>query len=111
MEKLVDELLSRDFPIKQVFEAYEVKMLAAQAANRFDEAISVALEVRRQLGFKSIPTKVSKLTVIREFHKTKKAVQGRSAEELAALPKLTDQRVAMGQRMLELLCTSTYQGE
>ena len=74
MEILVDELLSKDLPIEQVFEAYEVFLLEAQAGNRFDEAISVALEVRRQLGFKSIPTRVSKLTLLREFRKTNKAV-------------------------------------
>lgn len=110
MQSLVEELLSKDLSIQQVFEVYEVKILAAQAANDFDVAISVALEVRQKLGFKAIPTKPSMLTVLREFRKTNKAVAGRSAEELAALPTLTDERVMIGQRMLELLCTSTYQG-
>ena len=100
---LLAELLSRNLPIKQVYEAYEVKILAAQGANRFDEAISVALEVRRQLGFKKIPTKPSIITVLREFRKTSKAVGKRTAEELAAMPVLTDERVAIGQVMLELV--------
>ena len=136
MDTLIEELLSKDLPIEQVFEAYEVKILAAQAANRFDVAISVALDVRKQLGCKSIPTKPGMITIIREFKKTSNAVGKRSAEDLAALPTLTDEKVAIGQRMLELvsdecifscclyysspnrlyfihvlqLCTSTYQG-
>lgn len=103
MDMLVEELLSKDLPIERVFQAYEVKILAAQAANKFDEAIQVALEVRRQLGFKSIPKKPMKVTILREFIKTNKAVKGRSAEELAALPILTNEKVAMGMQMLELV--------
>lgn len=33
----------------------------------------------------------------------------RTSEELASLPEVTDERVIMGQRMLELLLTSCYQ--
>mmetsp|Transcript_39577 Transcript_39577/g.95158 ORF Transcript_39577/g.95158 Transcript_39577/m.95158 type:complete len:1108 (-) Transcript_39577:206-3529(-) len=109
MQSLIDELLCKDLPIQQVFGAYEVKILAAQAANDFDTAINVGLEVRRRLGFKAIPTKPSLLAILWEFRKTNKAFAGRSAEELASLPKLTDEKVIMGQRMLELLGTSSFQ--
>ena len=68
MEILVEEILSKGLPMKDMFEAYELTILAAQAANRFDEAISVALDVRKQLGFKSIPTKVRFLTQFFFFH-------------------------------------------
>lgn len=109
VDELVDELLSHDLRMWDRFKAIEVKILTAQAANRFDEAITLALDLRRDLGFKSIPTKVSKVTILREYVKTNRAIKGRSAEELASLPTLTDERVIIGQRMLGLLLTSAYQ--
>ena len=95
-DMLLDELLSKsNIPMKVQFKAYEIKILSAQAANRFDEAISLGLDFRSQLGFRRIPTKVSIVRVIAEYIQTNRAVKGMSAEELASLPTMTDERVIM----------------
>lgn len=71
---------------------------------------TIGLDVRRQLGFPIIHHKpVSTLKVLRRFIKTNRAMGQRTSEELASLPEVTDERVIMGQRMLELLLTSCYQ--
>lgn len=41
--------------------------------------------------------------------KTNWLLGNRSAEELANLPELTDERIVMGQRILELMEISCYQ--
>ena len=104
MEVLIEEVLSKDIPIKDKFEAFEVKILAAQGANRFDEAISTSLEVRKKLGLRAPANKpASKFTVLKEYIKTNRIVNGRTAKEIAELPDLKDERVIMGQRMLEMV--------
>ena len=103
METLVEEVLQRDLPIEDKFGAYELKILAAHGDNKFDEAIAISLDVRRQLRFKRIRTKNSSVTVLREYLKTNRATKGWSTAELAELPDLTDKRIIMGQRILQLV--------
>jgi hypothetical protein len=69
---------------------------------------ALCLEVRRQLrlpAFKNKPT--SALIVLKEFIKTKRALKGMTAEDVANLPSLKDERVMKGQRLLELMSTSS----
>ncbi|KAL9182984.1 hypothetical protein ACHAXT_004263 [Thalassiosira profunda] len=103
-ESLANELLQqRGIPTWDRFKATEVLILAFLAANRFDEAIALGLDLRKELGFKAIPTKPTTFTVLTEFFKTNRAIKGLSAEELASLPTCTDERAIIGQRILELL--------
>ncbi|KAL9182970.1 hypothetical protein ACHAXT_004249 [Thalassiosira profunda] len=109
-ESLVNELLQqRGIPTWDRFKATEVLILAFCASNRFDEAIALGLDLRKELGFKAIPTKPTTFTVLKEFFKTNRAIKGLSAEELASLPTCTDERAIIGQRMLELLTPPVYQ--
>jgi len=108
MNKLLAEVLSQDISIQDKFVAYEVNCLAIYAAGDFMGAIDTAIDVRRQLGLSTFKNKpVNTLIIIKEFIKTKRTVGSRTAEEIANLPDLTDERVVMGQRMLELLFTSS----
>ena len=84
-------------------------ILACASANRFDEAIALGLNLRKEVGFKAIPTKPTLFTVLKEYFKTNRAIGGRSAEELASLPTLTDERSTIGQRLVELLIPCVYQ--
>jgi predicted ATPase len=112
MNVLINEVLSKDVPIKDSFKVYEVKILAMKAKHQFLDAITTAMDVRRQLGLSAPPNKpTSTLTVVKEYIKTNRAVKGRTAEELVALPELKDERIIMGQRMLELLMSACYQGQ
>lgn len=110
MNSLIAQVIAQDIPVSEKFSVYEVKLQAAYAACNFDEAIKTGFDFRRQLGLptpKNIP--VHMLVIIKEFIKTKNAVGNRTAEDIARLPELTDDRIIMGQRMLELISTSCYQ--
>jgi len=107
---LVEDVLRRDVPIREKFRAYEVKILLLQASQRFDEAITTALDIRRQLGLKSPANKAtSTATTLKEYIKTRRALKKLTSNDIVALPDLEDERIVMGQRLLELLVPSTYQ--
>ena len=112
MGSLIDEVLSKDIPITDKFKVYEVKILSLNTSGRFRESIDTALEFRRQLGLPAPKNKpASIVTVLAAFIKTNRALGARTAEDIASLPPLEDERIVMGQRMLELLFTSTYQAQ
>jgi len=107
---LVEDVLKRDAPVKEKFRAYEVKILSLQASQRFNESINTALDVRRQLGLRSPSNKsASTLNTLKEYIKTRRVLKNRTADELVALPDLTDESIIMGQRLLELIIPATYQ--
>ena len=109
-QRMVDEVLSKDISIKEKFRVYEVKMLAEQGSGRHHASITLGIEVRRQLGLSTPPNKpVSKFTILAGYLKTSYALYGRTVEELAGLPELNDETIKMGQRILELMCTSCFQ--
>ena len=109
-QQLVDEVLSKDISIQEKFRVYEVKMLVEQGSGRHHESINLGIEVRRQLGLPTPPNKpVSKFSILAGYLKTSFALYGRTVEELAGLPELNDETIIMGQRILELMCTSCFQ--
>ncbi|KAL7537929.1 hypothetical protein ACHAXR_012069 [Thalassiosira sp. AJA248-18] len=106
---LIDEVLSKDIAIEDKYKAYEIKMLAAQAESNFLESVDIGIEVRKQLGLRTPANKpASMLVILKEFFKTSRLLGKRTPEELASLPKLEDEKIIMGQRMLELLNTASY---
>lgn len=110
MHELIAEVISQDIPIEDKFNVYEVRIQAAHAAKEFNQAIDIALDFRQQLGLPTVKNKpANKLIIIKEFIKTSHALGNKTAEDIASLPDLIDDRIVMGQRMLELLCTSTCQ--
>jgi len=76
----------------------------------FNVAIDTAFDYRHQLG---LPTPKNKpagmILIIKEFIKTNRALGNKTAEDIANLPDLTDERIVMGQRMLELSTFSSFQ--
>ena len=111
MHELITEVITRqDISIEDKFNVIEVRIQAAHVAKEFNQGIDIALDFREQLGLPTIKNEpASKLVIIKEFIKTSRALGNKTAEDIASLPNLTDDRVIMGQRMLELLCTSTSQ--
>lgn len=111
MNMFLEEVIDRQhLSVKDKLKVFEIKILAANATGNFNEAINTGIEVRRQLGLRTPPNKpTSLLTVIKEFTKTTRTVGPRSAEDIASLPELTDNRIIMGQKALELLLVSSYQ--
>ncbi|KAL7523083.1 hypothetical protein ACHAXR_000018, partial [Thalassiosira sp. AJA248-18] len=109
MKLLIDDVLSQDISIEDKFKAYEIKILASYAASQPGDSIDTAIEVRKQLGLRTPANKpASTLTVLKEYLKTERLMGNRTPEELASLPKLSKERVMMGQKMGELILTSSY---
>jgi len=110
MNNLIEEVLYQDIPVADKFKVSVVKVIAAYGAGKFNEAMNVAFDFRRQLGLPTIKNKPAHtFTIIREFVKTNHAIGKRTAEEIASMPPVTDDRIIMGQRMLELCAGSCYQ--
>jgi len=110
MHELINEVLNRqDISVLDKFAVYEVKILTSNAAGMYGEAINTAFSFRKQLGLPTIKKKpVGKLMIMKEFIKTKRALGNMTAEDIASLPELTDDRIIKGQRMLEIAGTSAY---
>lgn len=113
--EFIDEVLHHGHTIQEKFRVYEVKMLAVMAKGNYQESLSLGLEVRKQLGL-STPSYnrttnnkvISTMIILKRYTETSRKLGNRTAEELASLPELKDERIIMGQRMLELLLTSCY---
>ena len=79
-------------------------------AGNYHESIALGIDVRKQLGLKTPKDKkASALSILKGYMKTSWLLGNRSAEELANLPELTNERIIMGQRILELMEISCYQ--
>ena len=113
MNELVDEVLGRDISVQEKFRVYEVKMLVDQGYGNHAKAIELGFDVRRKLGMSTlvkIPCKRARmLAILVGYAKICRALRNRTAEELANLPALTDEKIIMGQRMLELIEISCFQ--
>ena len=114
--ELIDDVLHNGNTIQEKFRVYEVKMLTVMATGNYQESLSLGLDVRKQLGL-STPSYnrvtnnkvISTMMILKRYGDTTRRLGNRTAEELANLPELQDERIIMGQRMLELLLTSCYQ--
>ena len=140
MNALLNEVLNRpDLTVAEKFRAYEIKIIARRAADQFGESLTLGLDVLKQLGFpvlvdkprskvsifiEYVKTERAQLglpvlkdkprsiaSIVFEYIKTKRALGKRTAEELAGLPRLADERIGMGLRISELLLTSCYQAQ
>ena len=111
MNELLDEVLGKEkLSVKDKFRAYEVKILAEQGLGNYHDSIALGIDVRKQLGLQTPKNKkTSVLTILMGYMKTMHGLGSRTVEELANLPELTDERIIMGQRILELMEISCYQ--
>ena len=79
-------------------------------AGNYHESIALGIDIRKQLGLKTPKDKkTSVLTILKGYMKTNWLLGNKSAEELSNLPELTNERIIMGQRILELMEISCYQ--
>lgn len=109
MKQLIDDVLRQDIPVVDKFEVYVVKIKAACGVMENHVAIDTAFEFRRQLGLPTFKNKpVNSFIIIKEFIETKRALGSMKAEDIASLPELTDSRIMMGQRMLELASAAFF---
>jgi predicted ATPase len=107
---LIAEVIRRDdITIEEKYAVYDIKVKVHYAASEFDDSMNTAFDFRKQIGLPTLKNKqISPLIVLKEFLKTNRAMGKRSAEDIASLPELTEERVEMGQRMLELAANTSF---
>ena len=112
MNKLIEEVLSKDIATTEKYRVTEIKAKSLHALGKPDESIAVALDFRRQLGLPTPKRKpASTFSILKNFIKVKRMLKNKSAEDIANLPELDDERQAMGQRLNELLVVDLFQCE
>jgi len=106
---LIDEVLDQRIPVRDQFRAYEVKVNSALARGDLHKSLDTALGFCRKLGLPVPKNKpVSKFTILKEYYKTIHALGNRTADEIACLPELSDERIIMGQKIMSLSAVSCY---
>eukprot|EP00984_Skeletonema_dohrnii_P004020 scaffold1378_cov149-Skeletonema_dohrnii-CCMP3373.AAC.5 len=112
MNELIDEVLSKDIDTKEMYRVSEIKVKSLHNIAKFNESIDAALRFNRQLGLPAPRKKpASTFTIIREYIRVKRLLKNKTAEDIANLPRLDDERYEMGQRMNEHLSACVYQVE
>eukprot|EP00985_Skeletonema_marinoi_P028034 scaffold23818_cov167-Skeletonema_marinoi.AAC.8 len=110
MNELIDEVLSKDIDTVEKYRVSEIKVKSLHAVGKVNESIDAALNFRRQLGLPTPQKKpASKFTIAREYMRVKRLLKKKTAEDIANLPELDDERQEMGQRMNELLIVCAFQ--
>eukprot|EP00985_Skeletonema_marinoi_P004474 scaffold1955_cov122-Skeletonema_marinoi.AAC.2 len=112
MNELIDEVLSKDIDTKKKYRVSDIKVNSLHNFGRYNESINAALDFNCQLGLPALQKKpASKFTIIREYIRVKRLLKNKTAEDIANLPRLDDERYEMGQRMNEHLATCIYHVE
>ncbi len=112
MNAIIDEVLRKDIDTKEKFRVTDIKVRSLLSAEKANEAIDVALDFRRQLGLPTLQKKpASKFTIIREYIRVKRLLKNKTAEDIANLPALDDERYEMGQRMNRYLGIAIFHVE
>jgi len=102
--------LSKDIDTKEKYRVSDIKVKSLFTVGEVGESINAAIEFIRQLGLPT-PKKTSNLTIMREYIRVKRLLKNKTAEDIANLPELDDERLEMGQRMNTHLSTCVYQVE
>ena len=111
-DELIDEVLSKDIDTKEKYRVSDIKVRSLFSAGKLNESIDAALEFRRQLGLPALQKRsASKFTIIREYLRVKRLLKNKTAEDIANLPALDDERYEMGQRMYFYIIPPIYNVE
>ena len=110
MDELINEVLGRkDIDIQDKATTYEVKIISSIVKYDYNMAINTAMHVRRELGLQAPANKsYSKLVVAKELLRTNRLLKRYTAQDMAALPKLSDERIILGQRLFDLIYTAVF---
>jgi len=112
MDELIDEVLSRDIDTKEKYRVSDIKVNSLLIRGKVNESIDAALDFRRQLGLSTVKKKpASKFAIMKECIRVVWLLKNKTAEDIANLPELDDERLEMGQRMNTHLSTCVYQVE
>lgn len=107
LELLSETVIKHARTILDTIPVYESKIFALQARNQLHDAIDVGIWVLGRLGFR-VPLKPNLLHIGFEFMRTKRALFGKSTQDLLDIPKMVDPHQIGTFRMLASIGTSTY---
>jgi predicted ATPase len=98
-DRRVSTVLHQARTLDDKLRAYYVKLDSLGVRRRMEEAISLGLEILRQIG-ESISQHPSTFSTIVELAKTKRVLKGRKGHELLTLHEMTDDRKVVAMRLL-----------
>jgi predicted ATPase/signal transduction histidine kinase/tRNA A-37 threonylcarbamoyl transferase component Bud32/ActR/RegA family two-component response regulator len=107
MEKLLDTALEKARTAVDTAKAYEIRIQALIAQYKMLEAIDTALAALRMLGV-NLPSKPSKARILAEFMRLKWKLWGKSIEDLAELPTMTDPTATAAMRIINSAAKAVY---
>jgi len=86
---------------------FEARILAHTARNEYPKAIAAGLEICRRLGM-SLPASPTRLDVVRHIGRVMWHLRGRTDDELATLPRMTDERATRLIRIMTSMNSGAY---
>jgi predicted ATPase/signal transduction histidine kinase len=87
---------------------YRIQILASIAQNYQQEALVIGIEVLKKLGVQ-MPNKATNLHILAALSQTKLTLFGKSIEDLAALPRMTDPNKLAAIEILSILAPAASQ--
>jgi len=110
MDELINQVLGRkDIDIQDKANTYEAKIISSIVKYDYNMAINTAMHLRKELGLYAPSNRpYSKLVVAKELLKTSRIMKRYTAEDIAALPRLSDERIILGQRLYDLIYTAIF---
>ncbi len=107
---ILDKTLKHTNNILDKVKIYEIKMLTFMAENKMPEVLKIGVEVLKELGVK-LPNQPTKLDVISAIIQTKFTLLGKSIEDLAVLPEMSDpHKLAAMQILLQIVPAASQAG-
>ncbi|MEM8674445.1 MAG: AAA family ATPase [Cyanobacteria bacterium P01_G01_bin.67] len=107
MENLFSEVLKQAKTVLDKISIYETKIQAHIAQSQPKGAINSALEILKLLGI-NFPRSPKKIHFLLALIRTKLALSGRQIESLGDLPRLSDRRIIIIMRILNLIFPFAY---
>jgi tetratricopeptide (TPR) repeat protein len=86
---------------------FEARILAHTARNEYPKAIAAGLEICQRLGM-SLPASPTLLDIARHIGQVMWMLRGRTDEELATLPRMTDERATRLIRIMTQMNSGAY---
>jgi histidine kinase len=107
MNRLIARVIQQaKTPLDRV-QVYQIQIQALIAQNNAAEAITIALQALAELGVK-IPAQPSAQDLSRGMRQTKRALAGKTMQDLLHLPPMKDPQKLAAMRLISSVCTPTY---
>ncbi|MCE2496081.1 MAG: hypothetical protein J4F31_05835 [Flavobacteriales bacterium] len=107
MNEMIGLVIDKAENLLEKVKSYEIRILAFKAENKLIDAINTGLDLLGQLG-KKFPKKPSMPHVMGALVKSKIQLRGKSNEDLAVLPAMTDPEKIAAMRIIADIASSSY---